>query len=255
MPSPQPTISMPIEDFLVMKHRLGWKHEYWDQTARLSPQYTAVADFELPVARTFVAEPKLSPGYELRPVDHSDCAAIVKLFQRAFDQSIEYTGWSDSDFQKDAEASAESFFGRRHSAGRTTGYLNQSFVVTLSDAVVAALQIRPDHRGPVVEPVMVDPEHHRQGLGKAMLCAVLAVLRQADIPTLYSRCHLGNSASLNWHAGVGFHEVPNYFSACHRVHHFEWMVRHFEHLGHADAAECMRQKANEWKKWAVLPER
>ncbi|MDA1051187.1 MAG: hypothetical protein O3C40_12000 [Planctomycetota bacterium] len=75
-----------------MEHRVGWKHEYWDGAARLSPQSTAVVDLERPIKESEVLRPHLAAGYELRAIELADEQALVRLFIEAFDSSVEYAG-------------------------------------------------------------------------------------------------------------------------------------------------------------------
>ena len=60
-------IPMTIDEFHTMPWQLGWKHEYWEGAARISPSYTAVATVSIAVTPRLVAPPCL-----LRPVTEAD---------------------------------------------------------------------------------------------------------------------------------------------------------------------------------------
>jgi len=49
-----------------------------------------------------------------------------------------------------------------------------------------------------------------------------------------------------WHERVGFREVVNQFSANHRLRHYEWLARHYDHLQESAQAAQMQQLANHW---------
>src|SRR5262245_18062311 len=109
MPLPRPVLPMTIEEFEHMEHRLGWKHEYWDGAAQLSTQETAVAAIQrevaLPTSRTPLRQDEL-----LRPVRADDQSRLFDLFVLAFDEAVEYAGWPDRSYRRDARDSIATFF-------------------------------------------------------------------------------------------------------------------------------------------------
>jgi len=72
MPRPHLDLPMSIDEFHVMKHRLGWKHEYWDGVARLSPQSTAIIDYELPIPSDASPTAELDKDLALRCIRPED---------------------------------------------------------------------------------------------------------------------------------------------------------------------------------------
>ncbi len=251
MPRPCPIVlPMTIDEFRRMEHRLGWKHEYWDGAARLSVQETAVASFQQNVTSPVGGRPTVGDGEQLRPVRDNDQGALVELFQRAFDDAIEFAGWPDDAYQRDARDSIASFFGNSTEGQRRpsgNGRTDASFVVTAGERLLAAVMVRSIRRGPILEPIMVLPAHQRRGLGSKLLAAALDALHSAGEATLFTRCHLGNAASLAWHERNGFEEIPSYFAATHRWRHFGWLVEHYEDTGDLQRAADMRTLCEHWK--------
>jgi len=246
---------MSIEDFEHMEHRLGWKHEYWDGAARLSTQETAVVSLQRPVDASDVSHPPVRGGERLRPVRVEDEPGLAELFILAFDDAVEFAGWPEDIYRQHAQDTVASFFGkpaqRRHHSG-TPGRRDTSFLVTCGEQLLAAVLIRSIRRGSILEPIMVHPAHQRRGLATALLSASSQALNTCGATTLYSRCHLGNAASLAWHEKNGFQELPSYFAAVHRWRHFAWLTNHFEHTRQPDQAARMRQRAQHWE--AVVQE-
>lgn len=248
MPLSLPVLPMTIDEFHVMEHRLGWKHEYWDGAARLSCQPTAVASWKLDVSSRIAESPRFRNEYEIRNVALKDRSVLVELFVNAFDSSVEYAGWSEEHYESDARRSIESFFGN-HTEGacrRAEGLLDHSFLAYFEDAIVAAILVRRKKKGPTVEPIMVDTTRQRNGLGSALLQASVASLRRAGARSLFSRCHLANTASLCWHNRSGFREQPEYFSANHRASHFHWQADHYRSRGLLDEVERANRLAEYW---------
>jgi ribosomal protein S18 acetylase RimI-like enzyme len=250
MPLPLPELPMLIDEFHVMEHRLGWKHEYWDGAARLSCQPTAVASLELDLALPKDIPLTHVPGYQLCGLTVADETALVDLFLRAFDDAVEYAGWDEAQFERDAQRSIKSFFDRRPSSNRCEGLLNHSFAVRHQESIVAAILIRKKKGRPTMEPIMVSPGHQRRGLGSALLATAIQSLQQSGVDVLGSRCHLGNIASLNWHKRNGFREIPNFFAASHRAMHFQWLAEHHSSRNQPQQAAEMLRQAEHWERIA-----
>jgi GNAT superfamily N-acetyltransferase len=239
---------MSTEEFHVMEHRLGWKHEYWDGAAQLSCQPTAVASLRLELPKKTPGARELGAGYALRTATSEDASELVELFVRTFDTAIEYAGWSQAEYGRSALRSVESFFVQEAASNRhhSQGLLEHSFVAHFANVLVAAILVRRIEPGPLVEPIMVEPAHQRHGLGSALLAAAVCSLQNSPANALLSRCHLGNTISMNWHLRNGFVELPNYFTAGHRSMHFGWLAEHYRsRRQNAQAAE-MERFANHW---------
>jgi GNAT superfamily N-acetyltransferase len=258
MPRPVEITPMPFDDFLVMDHRLGWKHEYFGGAAHLSPAI-CLTRFELEVANFVPLRAPLPETYQIRRVEPAHKHQLIGLFVDTFDDAIEFVGWSEATYHESAHESITKFFGDRGRPDRhLTGLLNYSFVAHADGELVGALQVRAHERGPMVEPVMIHPNHHRRGVGRALLAETIRAMRAQGEATLHSRCHLGNPASYAWHTMCGFQEVESYYAANHRAHHYRWRAKHFEHAGDSRQAQEMKREATYWaaivEKWDKSPE-
>ena len=248
MPRPRPVLPMTIEEFHHMPHRLGWKHEYWDGAAQLSTQETAVASFQRPIA-SLTTPIALAADETLRLIHPDDEPALIELFVTAFDDAVEYAGWPDDIYRSDAHDSIGTFFGKpsRHRYDHADpARPDASFAIVTPTGLLAAVLVRSIRRGPILQPIIVHPTQQRRGLATALLSAVVNALHAAGDAWLFSRCQLGNAASLAWHGKNGFQEIPNYFAATHRWRHFAWLAEHFEHAQQPDKAGEMRQLADHW---------
>jgi ribosomal protein S18 acetylase RimI-like enzyme len=244
---------MSMDEFKHMEHRLGWKHEYWDGAARLSTQETAVVAFQRPVDAPVESRRPLRAGEQLRPVRAEDEPGLAELFMLAFDDAVEFAGWPAGAYRQDARDNIASFFGKpteRPHRARSPGRLKASFVVDSGEQLLAAMLVRSIRRGPLMEPIMVHPAHQRRGLATVLLAAARDALNAGRAETVYSQCHLGNAASIAWHEKNGFQEIPNYFAATHRWHHFAWLAGRYEYLRQPDQASAMRQLAQHWESLA-----
>jgi ribosomal protein S18 acetylase RimI-like enzyme len=209
-----------------------------------------VAGFELDLASYQHAPPILDVGYELGGLTIADATSLVELFQHAFDDAVEYAGWDETHFERDAQRSIKSFFDHRVSHDTAEGLSNHSFAVRCQQSIVAAILIRKKKDGPTMEPIMVAPGHQRTGLGSALLATASRSLQRSRVDVLRSRCHLGNTTSLNWHERNGFREIPNYFAASHRAMHFQWLAEHHSNRNQPERTAEMLRQAEHWEKIA-----
>ena len=192
----------------------------------------------------------LAADEQLRLIHPDDEPGLIELFVIAFDEAIEYAGWPDDAYRRDARDSIGTFFGkssRQRYDQADPARPDASFVIVTPTQILAAVLVRSIRRGPILQPIMVHPAHHRRGLGTALLSAVLESLLVSGDATLFSRCQLGNAASLAWHERNGFLEFPDYSAATHRWRHFDWLADHFHYAQQPDKAAEMRQFAEHWK--------
>ncbi len=243
MPSPTRSIEMSIDEFETMPHRIGWKHEYWDSHARLSPSPTAIATFERTIWESSEAadDAKISNGAIRLPVE-SDLHELIRLQTEVFEDAVEYVGHDEKSYRRSIDQDIRSFFGDGpdHSIGK--GCLNYSRVVEHQCKLIAALLVRQARDEKLVlQPIMVASDHHRRGLGRAMLQATCVSLAADQVSCLRSHCHLGNRVSIQWHQSLGFHEHPTLSAAGHRSHHHAWMADHHEANGRELEARYHRE--------------
>jgi hypothetical protein len=80
-------ITMTREAFELMPRKLGWKHEYWDGQAHISPRWQ-------PVAVTCAVQPhSVHAECVIRPVTKSDEPQLVAAYVEAFSDSFDFCDW------------------------------------------------------------------------------------------------------------------------------------------------------------------
>jgi predicted N-acetyltransferase YhbS len=247
---------MTLTEFDALPHRLGWKHEYWDGAARLSPEESAIAEFRRPI--TTPVKSTYSNNWIVRPIQRDDSAALIELFLRAFESADEFAGYSESSFRSRAAESVARFFARDMSTATThashetrlSDWKEVSFVVEDAQQLIGAALIREVRLGPILEPIMIAPAYQRRGVGSALLATTLNKLRvmasqdKAPLEYLYSRCHLSNPHSLAWHTIMGFEEMPNLPATQHRWLHHMQQARSLRLQGQIDLARTAQTEAN-----------
>lgn len=252
---------MTFEAFRTMPHRLGWKHEYWDGMARLSPAWTANLTLAYPLRHHRYWRSRNSPpvplgGLHIRRVRPADFDGLLQLHLVAFDDAVEYAGYPEDVYRDRTAVHIETFFGGpafgRSRRGDPPGIPEHSFVAVdpMADDLAAALLVRndrdlfDDERYPTIAPVMVRSRYRRRFLATALFTAAAdSLAATAGVDELRSHCQLSNTASIAWHRRVGFCEVPTSHVAGHRAGHHFHMADHHAAAGRADLAALHREVA------------
>lgn len=149
---------------------------------------------------------------KIRPMHHDDAGAVLAIYQAGLDTghaSFETTApsWAAFDASKLPE--------HRYVAvddGVVTGWV-----------AVCAVSSRPVYAGVVEHSVYVDPTAHGQGVGRALLAAMIASTEAAGIWTIQSGIFPENTASLALHQRAGFRTVGvRERVGRHAAHHGRW---------------------------------
>ncbi len=239
-------IPMSIDEFHTMSWQLGWKHEYWEGAARISPSHTAIATVTVPVTPRSLAPPCL-----LRPVTVEDIPLLLPAYLAAFADTIDYCDYTSERIAKAAAENLQSYF-----AGKRGTPLAVSQIALASDqaeptAIGVANVVEKRNGDAFLDLLFVAPAWQGKGVATAMVGAVLNELSALQKPTLKSRYMLGNEASRAWHQRFGFVEEVDLFLIRHYYYHahHEW-ERHAT-LGDLDAAALVKLAARR-DRWGQL---
>ena len=234
MPMPLPVLPMSIDEYRVMPHRLGWKHEYYDGAARLRPSLGAYTEYEWP-GGTASAPRRSVAAFAVRDARARDEAALIALYEAAFDDGPDHAGYPADAYRAEAGKAADTSRARIH-------------VAVSGTALLGAIRLR-DRFGDgtssaTIEPVMVHPEARRRGIASALLRRVIEASAALGIERIASGAHLANAPSMAWHDRLGFVERRGWSSVAARLGHWRWMAGHHEHAGDAEAARLAHEEAD-----------
>lgn len=197
---------MSWERFEELPAHPGWKHEYWDGVAHITPG-----------ARFAVVRMNVSPRYtrsplELRAVTATDESPLVSAYLDSFRDTVEYCDWEEEDIARSAFENVKSFFaGHRGEALSSCSplALGPDSEDTIGAVAGAALLVRCRDGSPMLDMLFVRPRWQRRGVATALLSRFLEELRHRGETILRSRYHLANESSQAWHRKVGFTEEPD----------------------------------------------
>ena len=233
---------MTFEDFWSLPHELGWKFEYFDGEAHLSPKcHHCVAHLRL---GEFVASIS-SAAVDVRKLAlDRDRETLIELYCAAFDDSIDFCDCSKDLIAKNANNDIGCFLNQRRGPINSATRLAWDSRGQLAGGILVADTEPPrfevdDVDGPEQLLVMVRPDRARTGVGLAMLSAVVADLRKQKHELLRSAYTVGNSGSRSWHHAMGFEDRPNWLLLGHYVQHERWEL---DRLKAADALSVEDEK-------------
>jgi len=198
-------IPMSWEQYEQLPPHPGWKHEYWDGVAHISPRS------RFAVVRIDVHPRPFRSPLELHALGAADETSLTSAYLDAFRDTVEYCDWEEDAIARSAAENVREYCaGRRREPLFACSFLARDPTQDESEAVVgAALLIRTEDRRPMLDMLFIRPRWQRRGLATALLSGCLEELHRREEPILRSRYHLANEASLAWHREFGFTEEPD----------------------------------------------
>lgn len=230
-----------------MPWRFGWKHEYCDAQAYLTPRHNHVA------VRTRVAPRRvvLAPGVALRPVSIDDAEALIESFIDTFEDGVEFCDWEIERTHAHARHNIIDYFaGRRgapHAASRLAAHTHAQGEADNRVLAAALFTRKPD--APVLDLLMVRLHFRRRGIAGALVGAAMNDFFEQGETLLRSAHEIANEESAGWHRAFGFTEEPDLTLARLRREFYRHEMHRREHV-QAEADAYARMKA-EYEMWRV----
>ena len=229
----------------------GWKYEYVNGVARITPRHVVVT-MRAPVMPRIVEV----GGLTIRAMTEADRPGLVRAFHDGFRETVEYCDWSDAQIRQSGEDAIRTFFGGRrgafHPASRLAVAPEQPDVVAGASLVVQKADL------PFLDMLFIRPRWHRRGLATALVGASMNALHAQGEPDMGSAYDLANLPSRAWHEQFGFVEQPDYTLAHARAaaaRHELWRRREIGGLSDAEQA-ALQAEAEHWERLAdALAER
>jgi GNAT superfamily N-acetyltransferase len=222
-------IPMPPDEYHRLAWEPGWKYEYWDGTAHISPR-----DHIICCARATEPRYAVCP-FALTPIGPEDTAGLVDAYLAAFRDGIEYCDWPEEKVVQDAWTTIHGFLANRHGTVLPASRLARENSNAQSPVLGAAFVVQSATHVALIDAVYVVPDRQRRGVATAMVTSALSALYDAGFHTLESRFLLGNNASMAWHRQLGFKESPDLLTARLTLAHAQHELTRRQSLGNPDA--------------------
>lgn len=235
---------MSMEEFELLPMRPGWKYEYWDGRAHITPRENSVI-----VAMPVTAR-RASTSFVLRRVSSDDALELTAAFLEAFVDSVEYCDWKTDKINKAADKAIRSHFsgarGRPHIASRVAMAFDRGL---RRDSIVGAALLTQAPRYPILDLLFVRPAWQRLGIATALMSNAMNELHDLGETLLKSAYHAANEGSMNWHHRFGFAEEPDLLRArlyASSARHELWRREKIGGLNHSEKAR-LRDEADSWE--------
>ena len=198
-------VAMSLAEFRLLPRDPGWKYEYLDGMAHVTPR----ARFA--TVQVGVRSRPLDPPLPLRRVTRADQEELVAAYVAAFADSVEYCDVAPEEVSRSARENIQAFCA----GGR--GEVLPSSCVAIEEAPAhpvgvvagAALVTRARDGRPLLDMLFVRPRWQRRGLATDLVSWSLGELLTHGETMLRSRYHLANEPSRAWHHRFGFTPEPD----------------------------------------------
>ena len=228
-------LPMTWEEWERLPWRFGWKHEYWDGHAHLTPRQDHVhVRFGLRPRAVPAAPPtRLS----VRPVEPTDARGLVRAFVETFEDGVEFCDWPAHKVRENARSNIAGFFAGR----RGTPLLAASRLALGEEGDVAgAALVTGRETGPTLDLLMVRPSFRRRGAATtALVGAAVEELYARGVRGVLRSAHgVANEESTAWHRAFGFEEEPDlYLARLRRAYYAHEVSRHEAGAGGTGTAQ------------------
>ena len=209
---------MTSEEFDVCEVPFGWKAEYYDGFAYITPRGHGVM-MKIPVDKR-----KVETIAEIKPVSEASKGELVKLFYDSFVDSVEYVNRTEEEVKRNAALEIRNFFEGK----RGIPQLKLSKIAVMDNRKVGACLVSKYKFGYKDEIIFVHPKYQRKNIGNALAAAVLDDLYELGEQVFWSEHNICNELSANWHRKFGFTEVTDIVTARLRENYYRREVHRNE---------------------------
>jgi GNAT superfamily N-acetyltransferase len=235
---------MSMEEFELLPMKPGWKYEYWDGCAHITPRENGV------VVSAPVTPRRVNTSFVLRRPTGENERELATAFLEAFIDSTEYCDWKTNRISEAAEKAIRSHFagerGEPHSASRVAiGFDGERGC----DSVVGAALLARAPRYSILDLLFVRPAWQRHGIATAVVSDAMNDLHSAGETVLKSAYHAANDASMIWHQRFGFVEEPDLMRArlySSAARHELWRREKLGGLSRRERA-ALKSEAERWE--------
>ncbi len=233
-----PVIPMSFEEYDLMENPYGWKVEYWDGHARLTPR-------SIGVTTKIQLTPRHFPhNHRIIPVSPDYREQMLAGYLDAFSDSVEFCGCAAETIRNIAIEDLDNYF-----SGRRGEPLPSSVLALAPDSEeVAGLALLVNHpkKGAFMQLLYVRPAFQGQGIATVMLYSTVTSLLESGVQTLSSSYHICNEQSRQWYHRHGFEDQYDWFYAKLKVSWYRSEIRRRETLGLTEGLADLEQERDRW---------
>ena len=199
-----PRIPMSYDEFQTIERPLGWKTEYWDGYARLTPRGIGVKT-RLSFEAASIVEHTNSTELTLAVPTPDGIQKMIDGYIASFINSVEFCGWPINQIFEEAYRDISLYF-----KGKRGKPLSASTIVQdpkTQTVIATALFTDKKEQGACLELLYVSPSYQRKGIGTHIIHRSIRLLAQQGYSQLTSRYHICNHHSRQFYHKLGFQDV------------------------------------------------
>ncbi len=229
---------MSVEEFEIMSYPFGWKAEYWDNNAHLSPREYIVK------TRVVLEHHPLVPSFNPMPADPSFKEQMIEAFFETFKDSVEFCDWPESQIRLHAEKNINGYF-----QGVRGKPLPVSVMIMRPNTnQVAGLALFLENREAHAELdlLYVVPSYQGKGMATEMVRSGANILYGDGVRDLYSGYHICNERSRDWQHSFGLAEIPDQFYCRLKYAWCRHEIWRRERLGISKGVKELEREKDRW---------
>ncbi|MEM9905901.1 MAG: GNAT family N-acetyltransferase [Cyanobacteria bacterium P01_D01_bin.44] len=235
---------MTFAEYEVLERPFGWKVEYWDGQARLTPRSIGVTTRIALIPR---ALSQLFTAWQdtLVSVDSAYTAQMIAGYFEVFADSVEFCDWPLEDIQQSADRDIKRYF-----SGERGDPLLASVIAlepnTQKLAGLALFVLKPEQK-PYLDLLYVRSPFQRQGMATAMVSWGMSRLIETEFHELFSTYHICNHQSRQWHHKFGFQDIYDPYYIRLRLGWLNNEIWRKEKLGELTGLAALLQEQSQWQ--------
>ncbi len=233
------SIAMSYAEYEVLEHPFGWKVEYWDGQAHLTPREAGVHTCIGLLHRPF------SQNHTLIPVHPTFTEQMIAGYFEVFQDSVEFCDWPLEQVQNSAEKCINRYFAetREESLPASVIALEPN-----SDKLAGlALFVLTKEKKPHLRLLYVRPEFQRKGIATAMVIWGINTLMESNFQELFSTYHICNEDSCQWHHKFGFQDIYDSYYIRSKLAWFNQEIWRREKLELFEGLDALIQEREDWQ--------
>ncbi len=230
-------IPMTVEEYHLMEQPFGYKVEYWDDHAVITPRENHVTTQLAVVAR---GVPSIC---RLVALDTSRQPEMAETFFDSFHDTVEFCDWNESHIREFADRSISDYF-----AGKR-GVPHPASVMALAQdgSIIGLALLLTDEAGEVcLDLLYVVPAYQRQKIATCMVATAVNHLAVLGVETLISAYHICNESSRNWHHRFDFVDVYDQMYIRLKYAWYRNEVWRRDKLGLVDGLDALKAERAFW---------
>lgn len=237
-------IPMSIEECELMAHPFGWKVEYWNGQAHLSPREHHVR------SKLTLEYREIEESWKIIPFDQSFQVQAIAAFFEAFQDSVEFCNWSTAEIREHITKNINNYFQEVRGKPLPVSIVALDGVSTESPLenrlVGLALFVENKKAQTVLDLLFVKPQYQRMGIATQMVTVAANALYKNGVRELYCDRHICNECSHDWQRQYGFQDILDPFYCRLKYSWYRNEIWRREKLGQIEDLELLQIERDRW---------